>query len=199
MYNLEEKTNIFVLHSLNGDTINIWGKDIKEEFSKHGIEINLPKFPIREESTYEKFNEILVQYINSNKLNKKSIVICHSISNPYFIRFCKEMNFIPKAYIAVAPGAIYEIPSSRNDYIVKVKKQAYLKKEQLEFVKQNFKIKYCLYSDEGEQKVDVFNKFLKDTNCVGMYLKYYNHFDGYHRIYKIPELNDLINNIIKSD
>ena len=29
-----------------------------------------------------------------------------------------------------------------------------------------------------------------------MYLKYYNHFDGYHNIYKIKELNELINNLL---
>ncbi len=33
--------------------------------------------------------------------------------------------------------------------------------------------------------------FLSDTNSEGMYLKYYNHFDGYHRIYRIPELIEL--------
>ena len=28
-------------------------------------------------------------------------------------------------------------------------------------------------------------------------LKYYNHFDGYHRIYKIPELNELIDKLLE--
>ncbi len=35
--------------------------------------------------------------------------------------FAKEFNYEPKAYIAVAPGAIYEYPSTRNDYTVEVK------------------------------------------------------------------------------
>ena len=35
--NIDKKTNIFVLHSLNGDTINIWGQDIKENFNKRSI------------------------------------------------------------------------------------------------------------------------------------------------------------------
>lgn len=29
-------SNIFVLHSLNGDTLNMWGKDIKETFEEKG-------------------------------------------------------------------------------------------------------------------------------------------------------------------
>lgn len=195
----EEKTNIFILHSLNGDTLNIWGKDVKEEFEKEKLDVFLPEFPIRAESTYENFSEILKKYFNTGKLNKNSIVICHSIGNPYFIRFCKEENYIPKAYIAVAPGAIYNIPSNRNDYIVKVKAQAYCNQEQLNFVKKNMKVKYCLYSDEDEPNKEMVKMFLKDTNCIEMYLKYYNHFDGYHRIYKIPELNQLIHKLVKGE
>lgn len=197
--NIDKKENIFILHSLNGDTVNIWGQDIKESFNKQGIEVVLPKFPIRADSNYEKFRDILKEYIDNNSLNENSIVICHSIGNAYFIRFCKEMNYIPKAYIAVAPGAVYNIPSNRNDYIVKVKAHAYCKKEQLDFIKENLDIKYCLYSDEDEPKEEMFKKFIEDTNSIGMYLKYYNHFDGYHRIYKIPELTELINKIIKNE
>ena len=57
--NINKKENIFILHSLNGDTINIWGRDIKEIFNKQNIEVILPKFPIRENSSYENFEKIL--------------------------------------------------------------------------------------------------------------------------------------------
>lgn len=194
-----DKMNIFVLHSLNGDTINIWGKDIKETFNVQNIEVFLPKFPIRADSSYDKFKSILEEYFSKGILNDNSIVICHSIGNAYFIRFCQEMNYIPKAYIAVAPGAVYNIPSKRNDYIVKVKEQAYCKEEHFAFIKNNLRIKYCLYSDEDEPKEEMFNRFIEDTSSIGMYLKYYNHFDGYHRIYKIPELTKLINSILEEE
>ena len=46
--------------------------------------------------------------------------------------FCKEKNYTPKSYIAVAPGAVYEYPTSRTDYIVEVKKQSYVKKAAFE-------------------------------------------------------------------
>ncbi len=188
--------NIFILHSLNGDTLEMWGKDVKQIFEEKGIQVMMPNFPIRAESKYEKFKDILETYINNGKLNENTIVIAHSIGNPYFIRFCKELNYIPNSYIAVAPGAVYEYPSSRNDYIVEVKKQAYLKQDFLDYVKNNVKSKYCLYSDEDDNNIEKFTRFIEDTDSKGIYLKYYNHFDGYHRIYKIPELIDLINNLI---
>lgn len=189
-------SNIFVLHSLNGDTLKMWGQDIKEKFGEKEIDVIMPEFPIRSESRYEKFKEILEFYINNGKLNNNSIVVAHSIGNAYFIRFCKELNYVPKAYIAVAPGAIYEYPSTRNDYIVEVKKQSYLKKDSLDYMKGILSKKYCLYSDEDDNNIEKFTRFLDDTNAEGMYLKYYNHFDGYHRIYKIPELVELINKFL---
>lgn len=191
-----DKPNVFVLHSLNGDTINIWGSDVKDFLSQKDIDTFLPEFPIREKSSYESFKEILSQYLDNGLLNSNSIVICHSIGNPYFIRFCREFNFIPNYYIAVAPGAVYEYPMTRTDYIVEVKKQAYLKEEDFEFGKK-LKNVYCFYSDEDDKNTEKFSRFIADFNATPNYLKGYNHFDGYHRIYKIPELNSFLEEIIK--
>ena len=38
--------NIFILHSLNGDTLKMWGKDVKEYFGNKEIDVILPEFPI---------------------------------------------------------------------------------------------------------------------------------------------------------
>lgn len=191
------KSNIFILHSLNGDTLEIWGKEVKEFFEGKSIDVIMPKFPIRAESTYEKFENILKIYINNGKLSENSIVIAHSIGNAYFVRFCKELNFVPKVYIAVAPGAVYEYPSARNDYIVEVKKQAYCKKDALDFVKNNVNRKYCLYSDEDDNNIEKFTRFIDDVDAKGIYLEGYNHFDGYHNVDSVPELIDLINSLTK--
>jgi len=192
----QNNSNIFVLHSLNGDTLKMWGKDIKEVFGAQGYDVFLPEFPIRAESSYDKFKETLEFYINNKLLNDNTVVIAHSIGNPYFIRFCSENNYTPKTYIAVAPGAVYQYPTERTDYIVEVSKQAHLNKEALDYIRQLRINKYCLYSDEDDNNPEKFTRFIKDTNSEEIYLKGYNHFDGYHRIYKIPELIEMINKII---
>ena len=185
--------NIFIIHSLNGDTLEFWGQNVKFNFENE-LDIIMPKFPIRAESKYEKFDEILSKYLETKELNEESIVICHSIGNPYFIRFCREHNFVPNNYIAVAPGAVYNYPSTRTDYIVAVKDQAYLKQPDFDYAK-NFKNIYLLYSDEDDGNKEKFTRFSKDFNTKDLYLKGYNHFDGYHRIYQIPELIELIKEI----
>lgn len=180
---------------MNGDTVEFWGQDVKEKMEQKGVKVYLPKFPIRAESSYLKFDKILSEYLKSGKLNEMSIVIGHSIGNAYFLRFCREHNFMPKHYIAVAPGAVYEYPSTRNDYIVEVKKQAYLTGKDFEYGK-NLKSVYLFYSDEDDGNKEKFTRFEKDFNAKATYLKGYNHFDGYHRIYRIPELFDLLNEIL---
>lgn len=192
----QNMSNIFILHSLNGDTLKMWGTDIKDDFSQKEIDVIMPDFPIREKFKYEKFKEVLEYYYENGTLNNNSIIIAHSISNPYFIRFCKEKEFIPKSYIAVAPGLVYDYPLNRTDYIVQIKKQAIVSREMLEYVKNMNCDKYCLYSDEDDNNKERFIRFINDINAVEVYLKYYNHFDGYHRIYKIPELNKLINTLL---
>ena len=188
--------NIFILHSLNADTVEMWGKDVKKVFEEKEIDVIMPEFPIREESKYEKFRDILEYYFESGKLNNNSIVVAHSIGNAYFIRFCQEKNLIPKAYIAIAPGAIYDYPTNRTDYIVEVKKQALVKKEALEYVKNMNCDKYCLYSDEDDNNKEKFTRFIEDTKSKGIYLKGYSHFDGRHNIEKVPELIELIEELL---
>lgn len=188
--------NIVILHSLNGDTLKIWGQDVKNTFGEK-VKVTMPEFPIRAEFTYDKFNEILKPYLDNNVLNKDTIVICHSIGNPYFMRFAKENNYVPNSYIAVAPGGVYEQRIDRTDYIVDIQKQSVLKQDVLDYIKNMNTNKYCLYSDQGEEHKELFQRFIKDTGCIDMYLDYYNHFDGYHRIYKIPELNELINKLLE--
>ena len=189
------KTNVFILHSLNGDTLKFWGQDVKEHLHLKSISVILPEFPIRAESSYVMFDKILSHYLKSGELNANSIVIGHSIGNAYFLRFCREHHFIPKYFIAVAPGAVYDYSTTRTDYVVKVKDQAYLREKDFEFGKKLNNV-YLLYSDEDDGNKEKFTRFEKDFNAKSMYLKGYNHFDGYHRIYRIPELLELLDDLI---
>lgn len=190
-----DKSNIFVLHSLNGDTLQFWGKDVKDYATNKELDCYMPQFPIREESSYIKFDEILSTYLAKGQLNSNSVVIAHSIGNAYFIRFCRIHKYLPKFYVAVAPGGIYDYPTSRTDYILKVKAQACLKNEDFKYGKK-LKNVFLFHSDEDDGNKEKFERFEKDFNAETTYLKGYNHFDGYHRIYKIPELIELLENLI---
>ena len=46
--------NIFIIHSLNGDTLEFQGQDVKQKFEDK-LNVFTPKFPIRAESDYSKY------------------------------------------------------------------------------------------------------------------------------------------------
>ena len=161
-----DTSNIFVLHSLNGDTLRTWGQDIKEIFGGQEIDVFLPEF----DSSYEKFNEVLSYYLDNKLLNKKSIVVMHGNSNSLFTRFCKEHDYSPQVYIEVSPEMVDDSSKNINS------------------------IKYCLYSDDNN--INKYEAYTKSINSTGIYLKGYNQFDESRRIYKIPELNELISKLL---
>lgn len=186
--------NIFILHSLNGDTLDFWGVDVKEKMEDYNLKVFTPNFPIRTESTFDKFDIILSDYLNKGQLNEKSIVIAHSIGNPYFVRFCNKHKFIPQAYISVA-GTGETWKRERSDYIVEITKNAIPTNSDLNYIKEKVKTKYSFYSDEPIP-LEVLQNFAKKIGSQEKYLKGYSHFSGYDRIYKIPELIELLKKLI---
>lgn len=188
--------NIFILHSLNGDTLKFWAQEIKSQMENFNIKVYCPEFPVRAESSFEKFDEILSGFLKK-ELNNNSIVIAHSIGNPYFVRFCSKHKFCPKTYISVA-GFCQSWKIERTDYIVETIENAIPSQSDIDFVKDNIKIKYSFLSeDDNAVPYYISNSFTRRIDSVEMNLPGYNHFDGYHKIYKIPELTELLEKIIK--
>lgn len=186
------KKNLFIFHSLNADTLESWGKILVAKFGDK-IEIIMPNFPIRAESSYEKFEEIVLPYLKSGELSENSVVVCHSIGNPYFIRFSNKYGFVPRVYVSVAPGAVYPYPETRTDYIVEVKKRAILKQEEFDYVKKNFKRIELFYSLEKDNNLEKFTRFIDDTGANAHYLEGYDHFTA--KDLSVPELEKLIDEL----
>lgn len=72
--------------------------------------------------------------------------------------------------------------------------------DELNFGKK-FTSDFCITSYEGsniveDEKQERFSRFLRDFNAKDIHLDGYFHFDGAHRIYKIPELIQLLDDLI---
>lgn len=185
------KSNIVILCGLNGETYNYWGKDIQQEFEvEREIKVHMPKLPIRKDWSYEAVEKVLLEYMAAGKLTSNSIVVAHSISNSNFLRFVREQKFYPKAFIMVAPNSVYPYELTRDDYVKDIAPKNFNTKEDIVFARKNLKNLICVYSNEGSD--DRFKKLIKETGAKEVYLDGYFHFDNYHQIYKIPELNEII-------
>ena len=75
----------FIIHGFNGDTTYTFGPYVKAELEKRNYTVIMPNFPIRSEATYSVWAKILDNY--KNLFNEDTIVICHSIGNPFIINY----------------------------------------------------------------------------------------------------------------
>lgn len=182
--------NFFVLHSLNADTLEGWGPDTMNEIRMAGCKGYCPQFKIREESSFENFCEVMDEFFKKGELDSSSIVIAHSISCAYFVRYCRARNFVPHAFICIA-GFGEKYNHGRTDYFAEVLPKAIPSAQDYYFIKEKEFEKYCLYSDEEIPK-RVLENFAYDIGAKKVYLEGYGHFTPKKRIYKIPEMINLV-------
>ncbi|MCL2483782.1 MAG: hypothetical protein FWD89_00120 [Firmicutes bacterium] len=187
--------NIILLHSLNADTVDLWGQDVKQKAEELGIDFLMPSFPTRAESRYEKFDAILKTYLGK-ELNKNTIVVCHSIGCAYFSRFMFEHKFEPFAFIGVAPGGTHHYDDGRHDYIVDVRKQSIVPDEAKRFVKNSNTKVFVIRSGEGEIKTPIQALFSHECGAEDIYLDGYGHFSSNPKTTEIPELIELIKKLL---
>lgn len=85
-------TNIFIIHSYNGDTKESFGPYLVDKLTEIGINVIFPSFPIKEEATYEKWSEIMDQYLLNGYLNKETIIIAHSLGTHFIPKYLADNN-----------------------------------------------------------------------------------------------------------
>lgn len=86
----------FIIHGFNGDTTNTFGPWLKQILENKGFTVHMPSFPIRLEASFEKWSKILDEY--KNEIKKDSIIIAHSIGNPFIIRYLANNNLNVNTY-----------------------------------------------------------------------------------------------------
>ena len=103
----------FIIHGFNGDTSYTFGPSLTSFLEEKGYKVFLPKLPIRLEASYEKWSKILDEY--KEYFNEETIVVAHSIGNPFFIRYLNNNNLKCKLYISVAGFCdLFKVPDRED-------------------------------------------------------------------------------------
>ncbi len=184
----------FIIHGYNGDTLYTFGPWLKSELEKKGYTVFLPSFPIRLEATYSSWSDIMDKYIKY--INSDSIVIAHSIGNPFILQYLVTNNLKIKLYISVAGFCdIFKVPN-RED-LNKAFVNFALTDAQINKCKELISNRYSLYSDNDYVvPFNILKNFIHRINSVPVFISGTGHMGNRENTVELPQIIDIVNNVL---
>jgi predicted alpha/beta hydrolase family esterase len=160
--------NAFIIHGFNGDTTYTFGPHLKSELEKRNYNVIMPIFPIRTEASYLGWSSILNQY--KDFFNEDTIIVCHSIGNPFIIKYISENNLKAKLYVSVAGFCkLFKVPA-RED-LNKAFIDFEVKQNNINYCKNNIQFRYSLYSDNDHViPFDILEDFINKLSSTPVFI-----------------------------
>lgn len=181
--------NVFIIHSYNGDTEYSFAPSIERLCKENRINYYFPKFPIRNEATYERWEEILNDYKDKNILNENSIIISHSLGTHFIPKYIARNNVKIDTYISVAGFINYK---GRED-LENIVKKFFPTKEEFNKCKELTKKIYSIYSDNDEMNnIKNLEDYANILSAKKILIKGAGHFNPKSNITEIKELNKIL-------
>lgn len=185
--------NAFIIHGFNGDTTYTFGPWLNNELSNRNYNVYMPQFPIRDKASYYSWSSILDNYIEC--FNEDTIVICHSIGNPFIIRYLSEKKLKINLYISVAGFCkLFTVPD-RNDL-----NNAFIDFKVLDnninYCKLNIKNIYSLYSDNDHViPFEILEDFIKKLHSTPVFIHGVGHMGNRDNVSKLPQITKIIDEL----
>ena len=181
--------NVFVIHSYNADTEYSFAPSIEKLCRDNNINYYFPRFPIREEATYEKWEDIFNEYLEKGFLNSDSIVISHSLGTQFIPKYLAENNVKIKAYISVAGFLESESIPSIKEVIDRFKPTF----EEYNKCKDLIDNIYSVYSDNDEiSSLSNLEDYANILSAKKIFIKGGGHFNPESKVTEIKEINKII-------
>ena len=155
----------------------------------------MPEFPIRSLATFNGWASILDKY--KELFNENTIVICHSIGNPFIIRYLHQNHLSIKLYISVAGFCkLFTVPDREdlNNALIEFK----VDKNDINYCKANIKQRFSLYSNTDKVvPFNVLEHFVRELNTVPVFIPGAGHMGNKENTTSIPQILDILDNINK--
>ena len=183
----------FIIHGFNGDTTYTFGPSLKEFLEKKGYKVFMPNFPIRSEASFNGWSKILDEY--KDYFNKDTIVVAHSIGNPFFIKYLYNNKLQAKAYISVAGFCDIFTVDGREDLNLAFIDFA-VNDENLNYLKANVSNRYSLYSNNDHViPFDILKNFVKKIESTPVFIEGAGHMGNRTNITRLPQIEKIIESI----
>lgn len=180
----------FIIHGFNGDTLYTFGPWLKSELTKRDYNVIMPEFSIRSGATYSGWSSILDNF--KDYFNEDSIIICHSIGNPFIIKYLSERNLKAHLYISVAGFCkLFTVPD-RED-LNKAFVDFQVSKKNIEYCKTNIPYRYSLYSDNDHViPFDILENFIQQLDSTPVFISGVGHMGNRDNIHDLPQITEIL-------
>lgn len=183
--------NIFLIHSLNGNTIDSFAGSVEKFCKENNIDYYYPIFPIRADASPESWGRVLDEYKERGLLNSDSMVITHSIGTKFIPKYLVKNNISINTFVSVAGFVDYS--GTRTDYIVDVMKIFKISDEEFNKCKELIKNRFSIYSDnDSNSPLEKCVKYAEKLGAEKVLVKGAGHFTQKDGIAKIDELNEIM-------
>lgn len=182
--------NIFLIHSVNGNTIDSFAPSMEKFCKENNLDYYYPIFPIRAEASPESWGKILNEYVENGTLNQESMVITHSIGTKFIPKFLVKNNLRIDTFISVAGFVDYV---GRTDYLKDVNDIFRISDDEFNIAQNLIKKRYSIYSDNDDNSpLEKCEKYADKLNANKVFIKGAGHFTSKDGIFKINELNKIL-------
>ena len=183
----------FIIHGYNGDTTNTFGPSLKKFLESKKYNVIMPNFPIRTEATFEKWSNVLNKY--KYLFNDQTIIIAHSIGNPFFIKYFANNNLKAYLYISIAGFCTIFKINNREDLNNALVNFA-INNNHINYLKENISNRFSLYGDKDHiVPFNILEKFVKETNSTPVFIKGIGHMGNKDKITHLPQIEEIINKL----
>ena len=185
--------NAFIIHGFNGDTTYTFGPWLKNELEKRNYNVIMPEFPIRSLATFNGWANILDEY--KDLFNQDTVVVCHSIGNPFIIKYLNKNHLKAKLYVSVAGFCkLFTIPDREdlNKAFIDFK----VSHTDIDYCKKNIEYRFSLYSDTDRVvPFDVLENFVKELNSNPVFIPVAWHMGNKENTTKLPQIIDILDKL----
>lgn len=185
--------NAFIIHGFNGDTIYTFGPYLRDELEKRGYNVIMPNFPIRSDAKYSVWASILDNY--KKLFDENTIVVCHSIGNPFIIKYLSENKLKAKLYVSVAGFCkLFTVPD-RED-LNKAFIDFQVNEDNINYCKSNIQHRYSLYSDNDHViPFDILKNLIDNLNSNPIFISGVGHMGNRDNIHQLPQIIKIVDAI----
>lgn len=180
--------NLIYFHGIHGNTAKTIAPWLEQELKNYNINVVYPKFFNDGEAFFENFEIVAQKLINDKVLNDDSILVAHSIGNPFVVTLLEKYKLKPLAYISLAGFAEYFDTISIQTQI----KNSIPTEKAIEYLKNLDTKILSFYSNDHIVPQKVLKNFSEQINSKLYYLDGKCHFGTKSGVQELPELIEIM-------